>query len=291
LHEAGGQRHPSQEASREYDSKNQGLPAKTLLPILSHCASDAKKVFFDASSKIPRMKPAIAFVTLSALILLAIMHARLRQGPPPPSLVTRAEALATAERYVQHTWTGTEANRFHGVDENGVRVDTPDASFSTSGSRAGWWQPGARSIGIPYMWGGFDTPESFDAAMLAGKWAGDISTTEKRRLLDDGVSSRCAGIDCSGFVSRCWRLPRSYSTRELQSLCDPIHNLADLQPGDILNKYNSHVRLFAGWADTEREEMLMYEAGDRWRVAYNPRNLAEMLAEGYSAWRYRGMQD
>jgi cell wall-associated NlpC family hydrolase len=237
------------------------------------------------------MKPFSAVCMLLAVILLAIMHARLNQNPPPPSFINRSEVLATAERYVQHTWTASEANAFHGVDERGVRVDTPDTAFRTRDSRVGWWKPGDQNVGIPYMWGGFDTPESFDAALRAGKWAGDISTSEKRRLLDDAVSLRCAGIDCSGFVSRCWRLPRSYSTRELQALCDPIKDLSQLRPGDILNKYNSHVRLFAGWADPEGKSMRMYEAGDQWRVVQNPRNIAAMQEEGYTAWRYRGVID
>ena len=98
------------------------------------------------------MKPAATFAAVSSLILLAIMQARLHQSLPPPSLITRAEALATADRYVRHTWTATDANRFHGIDEKGVRVDTPDVTFSTSDTRVGWWKPGGGNVGIPYMW-------------------------------------------------------------------------------------------------------------------------------------------
>jgi len=237
------------------------------------------------------MKLSSAIFVFLALIFLAIMHALLRHDSPPPSVLTRAQALAIADRYVRHTWIATEANAFHGVDEKGVRVDTPDTAFRTGDARVGWWKPGGQNIGVPYMWGGFDTPESFDAAVRAGKWAGDISTSEKRRLLDDAVSVRCAGIDCSGFVSRCWRLPRSYSTRELQALCTQVTDLSHLKPGDIFNKFNSHARLFSGWADVQRTDALVYEAGDKWRVVQNPRKIAAMQAEGYTAWRYRGMLD
>jgi hypothetical protein len=237
------------------------------------------------------MKPSVTVSIFLALVLLAIMHKLLHRGPPPPSIVSRAQAIDIAKRYVQHTWTATEANAFHGVDEKGIRVDTPDAAFRTGDSRVGWWKPGGNNVGIPYMWGGFDTPESFDAAMRDGKWAGDISTSEKRRLLDDGVSVKCAGIDCSGFVSRCWKLPRSYSTRELQALCTQVTDFSQLKPGDIFNKFNSHARLFSGWADSHRTEALVYEAGDQWRVVQNPRNIASMKAEGYTAWRYHGMLD
>ena len=36
---------------------------------------------------------------------------------------------------------------------------------------------------------------------------------------DAAVSRFAAGVDCSGFVSRCWRLDRPFSTRELPALC------------------------------------------------------------------------
>src|SRR6188474_3128043 len=126
--------------------------------------------------------------TLPAVALLVFMHTTLHREPPPLSIVTRAQAMATAERYVQHSWTASAANVFHGVDDKGIRVDTPDAGFLPVNARAGWWRSDAPNVGMPYMWGGFDTPESFDEGLRAGKWAGDISSAEKRRLLDDGVT-------------------------------------------------------------------------------------------------------
>jgi len=139
------------------------------------------------------------------------------------------------------------------------------------------------------MWGGFDTPESFDAGLLEGKCAGDMYSTEKRRLLDDGVSKQAVGIDCSGFVSRCWKLPRSYSTRELPALCEPVSDLALLKPGDIFNTHNSHVVLFAGWTNAERTELSFYEAASKVQLTLSP--LSTLLEKGFTAWRYRGMQD
>lgn len=48
---------------------------------------------------------------------------------PPPSTLTRKEAIATAERYLLMKWTPTEKNILHGNDANGIRVDTPDTSY------------------------------------------------------------------------------------------------------------------------------------------------------------------
>ena len=84
-------------------------------------------------------------------------------SPPVPDIpsaaptVTRVEALRTSRAYTDLAWRGTRRNIRHGTDPEGIRIDTPDAS--SSGTHAGaWWKPGTRSAGMPYKWGGFDTP-------------------------------------------------------------------------------------------------------------------------------------
>ena len=59
---------------------------------------------------------------------------------------------------------------------------------------------------MPYQWGGFSSTEEFLQGLKAGKAAGDVYTAEKRRLLEAAVSKQAVGIDCSGLISRCWRL-------------------------------------------------------------------------------------
>jgi hypothetical protein len=226
-------------------------------------------------------------------LLFLFFVSQLAVASEPLSQVTRAEVIAMAERYCAHTWIAEQRHAFHGLDPAGIQVDTPNAGFQPQEGRAGWWEPGKRNAGIPYMWGGFDTPESFDAGLAEGKYAGDIYTAEKRRLLDDAVSKHAVGIDCSGFISRCWKLPRSYSTRELPALCEQVTDLALLKPGDIFNTHNSHVVLFAGWIDAERKELTFFEAGSnpQWKVQLQRAPLSFLLEKGYTAWRYRGMQD
>ena len=65
--------------------------------------------------------------------------------------------------------------------------------------------------------------------------------------------------------------------------------LAALRPGDIFNKHNKHVRLFVEWVDAARTRAKFYEAGPK--VALNEHSIPKMLEEGYSAWRYRGIED
>lgn len=230
----------------------------------------------------------VFIILLVALAVLALVWTKRGRGDSP-SQVTRSEALAIADSYVLHEWMPTAANAFHGVDPAGIRVDTPDAEFRPVGDERGWWIAGQRNVALPYKWGGFETPKEFDRGLREGKYAGDVYSAEKRRLLDDAVSNLAVGIDCSGFISRCWRLPRSYSTRELPGLCDPVTEPAQLQPGDIFNRHNAHVRLFAAWADAAHTQVRVYEASAK--VLCHDLPLQAMLDEGYTMWRYRGMRE
>lgn len=207
--------------------------------------------------------------------------------------VRRAEAIRIAETYLTFLWKPSAAHAFHGRDQDGVQVDTPDASFSKPGTRPGWWIPEQMNQGMPYQWGGFCTPEEFKAGLARGLYAGDIYTAEKRRLGDAAVSRYAVGIDCSGLISRCWKLERAYSTRELPALCDPLGSFADLQPGDILNSPNNHVLLFKAFTDASGTRILAYEAGSppTWKVLLNSIPLSMLEKQGYQPLRYRKVRD
>ena len=51
-----------------------------------------------------------------------------------------------------------ENHRMHGKDAKGVLVHTPDEGLIKHGHKNGWWKPGEVMTGMPYQWGGFDTP-------------------------------------------------------------------------------------------------------------------------------------
>ena len=214
-------------------------------------------------------------------------------GPGTPGTVTRSECMAIAEAYRTHMWVPSAANVLHGPDADGIQVDTPDTGYQKAGAVPGWWIPGQPNQGIPYQWGGFATLTQFDRDLASGLAAGDVYTLEKRRLLDAAVSRHATGIDCSGFVSRCWKLPRSYSTRDFASLCEPLDSWDKLQPGDILNTYNSHVTLFAGWADPGRTSLFAYETGvpPYWLVVRRTISTAHLRSLGFTPLRYRGMRE
>lgn len=229
--------------------------------------------------------------TLSSLLLSQCAFDQDGAIPPPSGSVSRIDAIKIAYTYSQITWKADERNVRHGKDPNGILVHTPDTELSKHGFSNGWWEPNTMAKGMPYQWGGFDTPREFLASIERGEYAGDISTAEKRRLGDDGTSKQACGIDCSGFVSRCWRLSRPYSTQQLHEICDRLESWDDLKPGDILLN-DRHVVLFAKNADS-RSSVLVYEAGPfpYWRVNAAEIRTAYLKDRGYHPWRYRNIRD
>lgn len=211
----------------------------------------------------------------------------------PPSKVTRSRVMATAMRYASHPWTGTAANVKHGPDAAGIVVDTPDIYYQKAGAIPGYWVPGKLNYGMPYQWGGFCTPEEFDQGLAQGLAAGDVYTDVKRALLDDAVSTAAVGIDCSGFVSRCWDLPRSFSTRELAALCEELPSWEALRPGDALNVFNAHVLLFSGWTGGDRQQLAAYETGGPpdWKVIRHVIAADFLKRRSYRPLRYRGIRE
>lgn len=212
--------------------------------------------------------------------------------PSAPSQVTPDEAIDIAQTYTNHSWRPFARNILHGNDRAGVVVNTPDIGHESEHERRGWWIPGEANYGVPYKWGGFDDPSSFDNAIANGSAGGDVSSPEKRRADNAGVSAQAAGVDCSGFVSRCLKLPRVYDTSQLPAVCYELPGADELQPGDLLNIPRRHVILCAGWYDPQHTWIYYYETGgapEYWKPGLKQAPLADLLALGYKPLRYKGM--
>ena len=119
----------------------------------------------------------------------------------------RANVVARAFTLVNHVWSPSNANVYHGLDSDGVQVNTPDTDYSQSRFRCGWWAPNQPNAGIPYMWGGYSSIEEFDAGVAAGLYAGNVP--EDRTA---ARSRHCEGFDCSGLISRCWDVGNTSDT-------------------------------------------------------------------------------
>jgi len=228
---------------------------------------------------------------LLLIALLGAFSATPAQAQQPT--VRRKETIALAEEYARFRWKPSAENVFHGLDRDGIRVDTPDIAFANPGGRPGWWKPGRTNMGVPYMWGGFNSLSEFQEGIASGLYAGDVYTREKRQQLERAVSRHAVGIDCSGLISRCWGLERSYSTRELPDLCVPLASYEELKPGDILNSHNNHVLLFQAFADKDHKRLIAYEAGSppTWKVLKDSISVPMLKYFGYKPWRYRNIRD
>jgi hypothetical protein len=135
-------------------------------------------------------------------------------------------------------------------------------------------------VGIPYKWGGFDDEAAFRAGLEGGKGAGSHQS--------NGVLDCVVGLDCSGFVSRVWGLPKKQGTQTLNAT-GVIIKAKDLKPGDALNKPGSHVVLFAG-SRADGVPIFFEASGSASKVRLNS-NASWAYLNGYSGLRYGGIAD
>jgi len=165
--------------------------------------------------------------------------------------VTSDEALETGDSYVRLTWSCTSANITNGTitDQYGYKVKTPT-----------WVTPGSHQ-NMAYKWGGFQTLNQFLNGLNSGKYAGDAYTSKS-------VGSPSAvGVDCSGFVSRCWNLTSHYSTRMMDDgITLTYESWEETRPGDAAHIVG-HVRMVVHH-NSNGTITMVESAGYNWRVSY-----------------------
>jgi hypothetical protein len=212
-------------------------------------------------------------------------------GSLPDSTISREEVISIARSYAEHRWQAGAPNIRHGPDPKGIEVQTPDAT--TTAPPIGRWQIAVKNVGLPYKWGGFDTLQTFDAGVQSGKAAGDLYSPEKRRRGNAAVSDDAVGIDCSGFISRCWGLRTKFGTARLPGLCSSLPTSDALLPGDIMDAPNGHVVLFARWLDASKSRALFYEAEaePQPRVVASEHRLLWLRLCGAQPYRYLRIRD
>lgn len=166
----------------------------------------------------------------------------------PTAIASRTLALRIGESYAMHKYVCATTNL------SSSDVTAPDGDVV----RTPPWLLSGTNARIPYMWGGFSSITQFDAGLKSGKFAGDINTS--------GVSSYSVGVDCSGFVSRCWQMTYHSSTSMMPSITTQYTSWDSLKPGDAIHKVG-HVRLFI-----ERSAnggfRVVESAGRNWDVSY-----------------------
>jgi hypothetical protein len=172
------------------------------------------------------------------------LKAKSRAVREPLPRITRAEILGASRAYLSVNWVMGADN----FSKSGIE----NACIVTEWKH--WMRPrhfGRSMIGqtigpMPYRWGGADTPASFKRRIEEGALAGDICTCRDDRY-NQCVVEEAAGVDCSGFVSRAWGIPKR-GTTGLLDVATPVSSLSSMRPGDALNWPGHHVRLFVNRA-------------------------------------------
>ncbi|HAQ19498.1 MAG TPA: hypothetical protein DCR40_09740, partial [Prolixibacteraceae bacterium] len=142
--------------------------------------------------------------------------------------ITSDQVIANSNSYINHSWTASTSNIWN-KSCGGKNIKTPF-----------WVKVGKNNL-FPYCWGGNSNLPDFDSYLLNGKSAGD-SNTETAYGAEPGCS---VGVDCSGFVSRCYGLSTHYATVDLNtnSLFGHHNSMNKLRIGDFVNKPGKHTRL------------------------------------------------
>jgi len=150
------------------------------------------------------------------------------------SAITRDTVMSTASSYANYSWYCSSSNA--------------DPSYNSY--TVGW------QTGVAYNWGGVDTISVFQQYINQGVIAGDSKVCTQSHCLD------FAGVDCSGFVTRCWGMSNGCSdkldTSALVGISTAI-SWESLQRGDILLLAGSHVQLFDSFT-SGTNQMWVYDS-------------------------------
>ncbi|HEY3353355.1 MAG TPA: hypothetical protein VGQ83_08915 [Polyangia bacterium] len=137
---------------------------------------------------------------------------------PAARAIPRDDVLVHARAFAYHPW----------------RCATANLTASCNTSYQSIYTPGDY-VGLPYDWGGYMSLFEFDQQIAQGYGAGSYPA--------DGELDCTAGLDCSGFVSKCWDTGH-YGTSTMDQISTVIDQSAIL-PGDAFNQAGYHVILYS----------------------------------------------
>ncbi|HKL98453.1 MAG TPA: hypothetical protein VJZ06_00940 [Mobilitalea sp.] len=183
--------------------------------------------------------------------------------------------------YANHEWYATEKNVLHGMDTNGIFVDTPDISWHGEVLDCGWWKVNQKNKGVPYGWGNASTLEEFDNGIAEGKYAGNVPEDKTRYR-----SWFSIGVDCSGLLTVCWDLPKKIVARDIPNIAECIE-FEEIMQGDVF-AISSHVMLFKEFLDVEKTMVKIIDSTrSTGRVSERDFLVGDLFSQGYKIYRKR----
>lgn len=187
----------------------------------------------------------------------------------PRLAISRNNALKIADSYISFKYVCKTQN----LAPNGITAPDGDVVKTPGYLIKGW------NAKIPYMWGGFSTLADFYSGITYSNfYAGDIHTS--------GVTSYAVGVDCSGYVSRCWQLSYHASTAYMPNITTQLSDWTKIKPGDAVLK-SGHVRLYVNRAQNGALR-IAESSGRDWAVSYWSYSLSDLSS--YTPNRYNSME-
>jgi hypothetical protein len=171
---------------------------------------------------------------LAAALLVLLASSSALQAIP------RDEVLARAHTYASHPWHCSALNQT-GTCAAGYVSVYPVGDF----------------VGLPYDWGGYSSIDQFDQGLSNGLAAGSYPS--------DGITDCTIGVDCSGFVSRCWKAAHT-TTSGMSSIATEIDQ-AQVEPGDAYNDAGYHVVIYEA-TQANGDPLLVEAAGYNVHVTF-----------------------
>lgn len=159
------------------------------------------------------------------------------------------------------------------------------------GATSGWTRPhyitnyNVQYQCIPYNWGGWDTHAGFLSKISNGKTAGNINTSN--------VFSGYAGVDCSGYVQRCWGIndaKKNTTMLDSASISQSVQ-ASNLKFGDAWNS-TGHIMIYEKL--DAYGNYVLYEAtllNNYDRVAHTTRPVASVQSSHHSIRRLNIIED
>ena len=202
--------------------------------------------------------------------------------------VTRTQVWANAYKFRDLVWTASSSNFVTSCTTiAGGWVRTP----SNPGVSQGWIVAGSNAS-VPYKWGGFTDWNAFENLAAQGKKTGNMAIWKdtNSNYLCGSRNAHIAwndndviGVDCSGFVSRCWETTR-HTTHDLSNISTnhgaayKIKNFNNLLPGDIVNYAAHHTMIFLEHNPSGEGSFIEAHGGNQhgsggWKVNVNSKSM------------------
>jgi hypothetical protein len=224
---------------------------------------------------------------------------------PLPPIVRPATSTSVGRAATYSIGTGTMIKTSNSYCNAGTvwvpASAVPNDSTTTGRTSPSLWYMSTSGgyYGVPYSFGGFDTLANFathmSQATAANHYkAGDVDTTQQ--IFTTGMEASqwtgqpYFGVDCSGFVSRCWGLQTKEGTTSLLNYVSPNFPTT-LQQGDIMDKSGTHVRMYVDSA-TSPSSSAYYIYAESYGDPYGPwihtYRISDQVSQGYVQYRYGG---